>query len=235
MEPKLPPQIPHDLTHLTLDKVDKSPKNNEKSQKAVLVAGVMRLHLQDSLNTKKKLDQVQHSQPNIPNTIKNLPDGSGQDAGILSKDKLKKRDVANESFDVDPDKEAMNRKFKQERLVLGMQVKPTKFSLLMDSLDQQSADGHSKWNERTAGCDITLCERRADHCIEQVELYRQNYFAITRERAASELQILINNAIELNDTKSPKLQNNQSTQARNKKKRTVICFDQRPSILVHQI
>ena len=212
-----------------------SPTLQNKSSKALLVAGAMRLHMQDSLFSRKNLDQTISGQQNVPATVQNLQPMEDHDDALLPKEALKKKDIANESFEADADKEAMERKFKQERLVLGMQVKQTKFSLLMDSLDQQSGEGHSNWNERSAGCDISLCEKRADYCLQQIEAFRQTCYLAMHERMAVELKALILQAIELNMNRTPKAGNAFVIQARNKKKRTVEGIDLRRSTSALQI
>lgn len=191
---------------------------------AELVGGALKLHFQEFL-TRNILDQPAAQPSSLSQTLHSLNAAPDEDVAILPKDKLAKKDIANEADEPD---EAADRKFRQERLVLGLQVSSTKFNILTDSAHVASAGKSLKWNEVRAGCDINFCKKEADHCMKQVEAYRQNCYYTTKQRAKADLQVLILNASELNANKTMKATNNFLIQTRHKKKKNVVCVDPDP-------
>lgn len=142
----------------------------------------------------------------------------------LPKEKLKKKDIANESFEVEQENVAMNKKFKQERLVLGMQLQPISFANLGRNKGEFSVAQGNEWDQQRAGCDIPLSENMTKVCMDEVLAYRQNSFVVNQEKRTSIEKELVANAYMLRLAAQKGEIQKPTSQSRNKKRRTVDCF-----------
>ena len=102
--------------------------------------------------------------------------------------RLKKQDVANLSFeDSSADEREMENKYKIERLTLGMQMKPLKFQLLMNSNPENSPKSQDKKSKKNpvvhlAGADIRMFVKRPAECVGEIEEYRNSFYRATVQR-----------------------------------------------------
>jgi hypothetical protein len=136
-------------------------------------------------SVRENITQMQSRDSKVPIDKKGSREAS-RERSVRNKKKLRrviKYDQANES----DDSTEMEKKYMTERLLLGMQVKQNKFTLLMSGANgDEGSDKRSsmigKYHEaavKSAGADIKLFHKKPAECIEEVEYYRKQQFEKT--------------------------------------------------------
>jgi hypothetical protein len=199
----------------------KDKKTSQNSPKKLTFDGAMRQYVQEintSLATRKAVE-ANLSANQVSPTLKEQKD---EPVFVkLPKERLKKRDVANESFEGEADSDSFHKKFRHQRLLLGMQLKPMEFGILNRSKEDTTIVSSRDWNMLDAGSNLCLCENKAEECMAEVEAYRQNYYTLTIEKAKDVEKELVNRAYELRMTNEKNDAHKFASQSRSKKRRTV--------------
>lgn len=219
-----------------LDKPTHSRKINESmtkiedsdKPKVTSLGGAMLKYIND-LNpalASRKIAGLDASPKALNNTLKSLK--SDINTAKLPKDKLKKKDIANESFEVEMDKDSMTKKFIQERFVLGMQHKPITFSHLGRTKNELSSAQANEWNLDKAGCGVELSENKTKECIQEVSAYRHNYFASMQEKKELIEKEMVSKAYKLRLAAQKGEIQQPSNRNRSKKRRTVLTCNSEP-------